>query len=170
VQSLAGSLHVTVAQLEKAHEQALQQTIQRAYSDKKITKQQETDLLNKAAEAQDPCAAVDRVAAAHAHLKASRAAVVSAVAAKLQMQPSTLQSDLASGQTIPQLAAAKGVSVNDVNTTYLDAVRHELNLAVQRGDVTTSQADQAFTRIQKAVAQGYYPLLQSGHEPGNMMW
>ena len=81
----------------------------------------------------------------------------------LDEYPRTLQADLASGQTIPQIAKAQNVPLADVNTAYLDAVRSQLQAAVGAHTITQPQADKAYADVQQAVAQGRYPLLEPHH-------
>ena len=166
VQALASNLHVSVSTLQTANRNAVTTTIQRAYNDHQISRSQENDLLNRVDQAKDPCTLVDRVVAYRDWAIAAHSAVVSAVATKLQMQPNMLEANLASGQTLAQIAASKGVSIADVNTTYLDAVQAQLNSAVQKGLLTHAQATKFYTSAQQAVAQGRYPLL----EPHGRNW
>jgi hypothetical protein len=160
-QTLASNLHISLSALQSANRSALKTTIERAYNDRQLTKTQENNLLNKVAQAKDPCAVVDQAVAIHDRLMAARTAVASAVAAKLQLEPSTLKADLASGQTLAQIAASKGVSIHDVNATYLNAVQVQLNSAEQQGVLTHEQATKIMADVQRAAAQGRYPLLES---------
>jgi hypothetical protein len=92
----------------------------------------------------------------------ARGSIVAAVATTLHLTPAALQSDLASGQTIPAIAAAQHVALDAVNQTYLAAVQGQLAQAVKSGLVTQAQADQASAMIQGMVAAGHYPLLERG--------
>jgi hypothetical protein len=165
--TLASNLNTDVAGLERANLKALEHTIQAAYADGRITHSQETALLDKASRlAAHPCEAVDRFMTMHQQFAAAHEAILSAVAAKLNMKPATLQADLASGQTIPEIAKAQNVPLQDVNTAYLDAVRGQLQAAVGAHTITQSQADQAYSAVQRAVASGKYPLLGPHHDEG----
>ena len=162
VQTLAKNLHVSQSQLDSATQAALRTTIQQAYKDGKITQAQETKLLNRVSQLDaHPCAAMGRMYGHHGGAMANaHQAVLSAVAAKLNLSAATLQSDLASGQTLPQIAAARHVSLADVNAAYLSAVHAQLTTAVSSGAITQQQANQAYTKVQQAVANGRYPLLE----------
>ncbi len=166
VQTLAKNLHVSQSQLESATQAALRTTIEQAYKDGKITQAQETKLLNRVSQLDaHPCAAMGRMYGHHGGqysgaLANARQAILSAVAAKLNLSAATLQSDLASGQTLPQIAAAQHVSIADVNATYLSALHAQLTTAVSSGAISQQQANQAYTKVQQAVANGHYPLLE----------
>src|SRR6185437_15709071 len=95
----------------------------------------------------------------------ARSAIASAVAGALKISTSTLDSDLAVGQTIPQIAAAQKVNLSDVNTAYLNAVKSQLSSAVSAGTITQAQSDAAYSKVQQAVQSGNYPLLgMRGHK------
>jgi AraC-like DNA-binding protein len=172
MRSLASNLHVSQAQLATATQDALKTTIQQAYKDGKITQAEETKLLDRASQlGSHPCATLESAFGHHGghagwqgrgQLAGARQAIVSAVAAKLNLQPAALESDLASGQTLAQIAAAQHVSINDVNAAYLGAVQGQLKTAVSNGAITQQQSDRIYTMIQQAVANGHYPLLK-GH-------
>jgi hypothetical protein len=160
-QTLAARLGVTTSRLASAQESALTTTIDRAYADGTITKTQQQRMLQRASQlGTDPCAAIGRWAAMH-HQKhaAANQAVVSAVASALQMQPTALSSALASGQTVPRLAASQHVSLAAVNAAYYAAVQNQLRTAVGNGTLTQSQSNAIYAKIQRAVANGRYPML-----------
>jgi hypothetical protein len=167
-QTLANNLHVSKSHLDMATQAALRTTIDQARKDGQITDAQHTALMNDVNQLDaHPCTTLGRIAQQHAR-KASAAlvgahqAVLSAVATKLGLSPATLQSDLDSGKTVQQIAAAQHVSISDVNTAYLDAVRTQLNTAVGNGMLTKQQSSQSYSKIEQAVAMGHYPLLE-GH-------
>jgi ribosome recycling factor len=170
IQTLASDLGVTTDKLKSANQDAAQKVIDQLAKDGKITtdqKNQMTQALQK--HASNPCAFVN-VAAAHKGLThdfrqglaPARAAVESAVAGALKISTNTLESDLAAGQTIPQIAAAQKVSLSDVNTAYLNAVKSQLSSAVGSGAITQDQSNAIYSRVQQAVQNGRYPLLGMG--------
>jgi len=164
-QALASHLKVTVAQLAAANKSALQTTIQKAYTNGDITKEQETNLLSKVAKfGSDPCADLASAAASLPESKMfaqAHQAVVTAVAGAVNLPPATLEQDLASGQSVAQIAAAQHVSLETVNAAYLGAVQTQLKSAVSNGTITQSQSDAAYSQIQGAVSRGKYPLLHA---------
>ena len=173
MQTLASDLGVTPDKLKSANQDAAQKVINQLASDGKISadeKNQLTQALQKYGA--NPCAFVPAHAARKGlrndigrMLAPARSAVESAVGASLKMSTSTLESDLAAGQTIPQLATAQKVSLSDVNTAYLNAIKSQLASAVSAGTITQQQSDAIYTRVQKAVQNGNYPLLNAkGHK------
>ncbi len=175
VQTLASNLGVSVSKLESANQAAAQKVIDQMYADGKITAAQKAKLEARLkANASNPCAALkdfphrhgagpnrDFVATAHAAIEA-------AVARSLNISTSTLESDLQAGKTIPQIASAQHVSINTVNTAYLNAVQTQLNSAVKQGLITQTMANNAYTQAKNAVAQGHYPLLDGGPHGGRL--
>ncbi len=169
-QALASNLHVSQAQLETATQDALKSTIQQAYTDGKITQAEETRLLNRVSQlGSHPCAALGPDFGRHGHrvgwlggvqLASARQAIENAVAAKLNLTPTALESDLASGQTVAQIASAQHVSLSEVNATYLSAVQGQLKTAVSNGAITQQQSDRIYAMVQQAVSYGRYPLLK----------
>ncbi|MGZ3665537.1 MAG: hypothetical protein ACXVDA_13760, partial [Ktedonobacterales bacterium] len=72
----------------------------------------------------------------------------------------TLQANLAAGQTIPQIAQAHHVTIADVNAAYLAQVQAMLAQAVSGGFITQDQSTMAYQAIQRSVTNGHYPLLE----------
>jgi hypothetical protein len=172
IQTLANDLGVTTDKLKSANQDAAQKVINQLASDGKITAAQKAELTQALQKyGSNPCAFVNMHGTGKGlgdHLQQAlapaRAAVQSAVAGALKISPSTLQSDLADGQTIPQIAAAQKVNLSDVNTAYLNAVKSRLGNAVSAGTITQEQSDAVYSRVQQAVQKGNYPLLDMrGH-------
>ena len=160
-QTLAIKLGVTTAQLVSANQSALTTTIDKAYADGAINKTQQQKMLQRVSQlGNDPCAAVGRAAAVHQQLVTARQATVSAVASALRMQPSALESALASGKSVPQLATAQNVDIHTVNGAYYTAIQNQLKMAVQNGNLTQAQSTGIYAKIQRAVANGRYPQIQ----------
>lgn len=174
--TLAKDLGVTPDKLKSANQDAAQKVINQMASDGKITADQKARLTQALQKyASSPCAFVDMRAARKGlgdgaglqqAFAPARAAVESAVAGSLKISTSTLKSDLAAGQTIPQIAAAQKVNISDVNTAYLNAVKTQLANAVSAGMITQSQSDAIYARVQQAVQSGHYPLLGMGGHSG----
>ena len=166
VHTLASRLKVSVAQLAAANKSALETTIQQAYTDGAITQAQETRMLDKIKQlGSDPCADLARLSAAHHQMgeryAGAHQAVVNAVAGAVNLPPATLEQDLASGQTVPQIASAQHVSLAAVDAAYLAAVQTQLKMAVAKGMITQAQSDTAYSAIQRAVSKGQYPWLRA---------
>jgi hypothetical protein len=95
-----------------------------------------------------------------AQLQGARQQIEAAVASTLKLSTATLDSDLAAGQTITQIAKAQGVALSTVNTAYLNAVQATLKTAVSNGTLTQAQSDALLAQVQRAVNAGHYPLLE----------
>ncbi len=67
--------------------------------------------------------------------------VWTAVAKKLGLTYAELNAALQNGQTVAQLAQAKGVSLNDLKTAALDAMKASFAELVKQGVMTQQQAD-----------------------------
>jgi hypothetical protein len=170
IQTLAKDLGVTPDKLKSANQDAAQTVINQLASDGKITADEKTRLTQTLQRhANNPCAFVNvmgtRAGLRHdigQALAPARSAVESAVAGALKISTTTLESDLAAGQTIPQIATAQKVNLSDVNTAYLNAVKTQLANAVSADTITQDQSTAIYTRVQQAVQNGRYPLLGAG--------
>lgn len=174
LQTLASDLGVSADKLKSANQDAAQKVINQLASDGKISATQKNELTQALQKyADSPCAFVNLHAARKGltsdvkrALAPARAAVESAVAGSLKISTSTLESDLAAGQTIPQIATAQKVNLSDVNTAYLNAVKSQLASAVSSNAITQDQSNALYTRVQQAVQKGHYPLLEMGGHKG----
>jgi 3-hydroxyacyl-CoA dehydrogenase len=90
--------------------------------------------------------------------------VVKAVADKLGVTVVDLQTQLKAGQTLSDIAKAKGVSDQDLRTAAVNALQPQLDAAVTAGKLTQQQEDSILQRIQ----QGQWPMLlgerMGGHQ------
>ncbi len=176
-QQLAHDLGVTTDKLEQANQDAAQKTIDKMYADGKLTTYEKSQLEQHLQQLKsNPCQALSksRVGTGSAttgglnSLAANfRPALEQAVAGKLGITTTTLDADLAAGQTIPQIAKARNVDINSVNAAYLAQVQMALSQAVSGGFITQAQSTMAYQAIQRSVANGHYPLLDTsyGHQP-----
>lgn len=172
--TLASQLGVTSDKLKASQQAAAQKVIDQMAADGKITASEQARLTqalkNRAANA---CAFVraaagKRLVASYAGrvLQGSRSAIESAVAAKLNLTQGQLDANLASGQTVTQIATAQKVDISSVNDAYLGAVKSALDGAARSGQLTQDQSSAIYTRVRKAVQNGHYPLLEGGkHQP-----
>lgn len=171
-QTLASQLGVSETKLENANSAALQAVINQMAKDGKISSKQQS-LLQQALQeySSKPCSHINQLlnqakkgngGALQQVLAGARQSVETPVAAKLGISPQTLDSDLAAGQTISQIAAARHVSLSSVNQVYLGAVQKLLTQAASQGYLTESQSSALYSRISAAVQSGHYPLLDSG--------
>ncbi|PZR97229.1 MAG: hypothetical protein DLM69_09920 [Candidatus Chloroheliales bacterium] len=75
---------------------------------------------------------------------------IQAVATKLGITTSELMTDLKSGQTLADIAKSKNVSVADLKTAIINAIKPTLDTAVKNGTLTQAQEDSIIQRIQSA--------------------
>lgn len=172
-QQLAQNLGVTTAKLEQANQDAAQKTIDKMYADGKITAFEKSQIEQRLQQFKsNPCQALSKgqlgmMSGAQNGLSGlasgARPALEKVVADKLGITTTTLEADLASGQTIPQIAQARHVAISDVNAAYLAQVQTMLSQAVSGGFITQAQSDMASQAIQRSVANGHYPMLEQGH-------
>lgn len=181
--TLASELHITQQQLAQDNQAAIEKALDQMQADGKITAAQKTQIEQRLQNAsQHPCALLDRGLKAGRHggpggpgghlgaqLGDARQQIEAAVAPTLKLSAATLDGDLAAGQTIAQIAKVQGVSLDAVNTAYLNAVQAALKKAVSNGTLTQVQSTALYAKVQQAVTAGHYPLLErpAGH-PGGM--
>lgn len=177
-QTLANQLGVSTTALEQANATAIQQTLAQMQKDGTLTPF-EVNTLQKVLQEYEsqPCAkiksALSQMGSGHGSgegdtaqlqtmVKGVRGLLENAVAQKLNLSPSTLDSDLAHGQTIQQLASAQHVKLSDVSAAYLSAAQSLLGMAVSDGTITQAQSDFVYQMLSHAVASGHFPLLDTG--------
>jgi uncharacterized protein YidB (DUF937 family) len=74
--------------------------------------------------------------------------VVGASADVLQMDRTEIVSALRSGQSLAEIAQAKGMGVEDFTSALLQSVKGKLDAKVADGSITQERADRAYTAIQ----------------------
>lgn len=179
-QTLANQLGVSTTALEQANAAAIQQTLTQMRNDGTLTQFEVNALQNvlKQFESQ-PCAKIksalsqmgsgqsagggdENTAQLQTMVKGIRGLLENAVAQKLNLSASTLDSDLAHGQTVQQLATAQHVKLSDVSASYLSTAQSLLGMAVSNGTITQAQSDFVYQMLSHAVAAGHFPLLDKG--------
>jgi hypothetical protein len=164
-QTLAKQLGVNESKLESANRAALQIVIEQMAKDGTITSQQESRLLQAVQKyGSQPCSHLNQFAhwakgENHQMLAQARQSIVTSVAASLGISTSTLESDLKAGQTIPEIAKARNVSLSAVNAAYLGTVKSLLSQAVSKKEITQDQSNTIYSHVTAAVNAGRYPLL-----------
>jgi hypothetical protein len=168
VQTLATKLGVSQSQLESDNSAALQTVITQMAKDGTITSKQESALQQALRKyGKEPCSHLGELAQLargeyagwKMALKEARQSIAASVAASLGITTQTLAADLQAGQTIPQIASARHVALDTVNSAYLGAVKKVLNQAVSNDDLTQTKADAIYSQVTSAVSAGHYPLL-----------
>lgn len=116
------------------------------------------------AAAPSPAAAAPKAGAGdssrHAAMRLIRRAEFVSEAQVLGVKPKDLRADLKNGQTVEQLAQAKGMDKSQFETALVAALKPRLDALVDRGAVTRGQADAAIDRIQK----GHVPFWKGIHD------
>jgi hypothetical protein len=164
-QTLAKQLGVSESKLEIANSAALQTVIEQMAKDGTITSQQESKLLQMVQKyGSQPCSHLNQFAHRargnnYQILAGARQSIMTPVAASLGISTSTLESDLKAGQTIPEIAKARNVSLSAVNSAYLGAVKSLLAQAVSKNEITQDESNTLYSHVTAWVNAGRYPLL-----------
>ena len=80
-------------------------------------------------------------------------ALLVAAAQYLQLDRATLANDLRSGQSLAQIASARGKSVTGLEAALVDAVRVKLDAAVKAGRMTSAGEQRVLARVQRVVGR-----------------
>jgi hypothetical protein len=93
-------------------------------------------------------------------------AMLEAAAQKLGMTTTELLTQLRSGQTLAQIAQAKGTTEQAVIDAALAAAKTRLNQAVTDGDLTQAQADTIYTQLEQKGSRLFTPRGRGFHGRG----
>lgn len=173
-QALANDLKVAPSALEQANIDAMTQVLDQMVKDGQITKTERDQIVPLLKQlGVSPCTQLTNGKAIMQYLQgnplivqqalAAHAALNSAVAGALHMTPDALSTALGNHKTVAQLAKQQSVSIDAVNTAYLNAAKSFLAQAVSSGMITQAQADGLNKTLAQAVAKGSYPLLDVGN-------
>lgn len=91
--------------------------------------------------------------------RAIRRAVVESEADVLGITPKTLRADLRKGETVAELAKAKGMTEEQFETKLIAVARPRLETLVDHKVITQAEADKAIDRISK----GHIPFWNGIH-------
>lgn len=83
------------------------------------------------------------------YLKQYGPTIKSQIAQGLHLTPDTLTTDLNSGETLSQVAAAQGISAAQLQTIVANAIQSGLQPVVASGSLTQKQVDRLVQRMQK---------------------
>lgn len=171
--NLASDLNLSgTSALEAANVKALQQTLAQMARDGEITPAEESATASVASQlgtnlcahlnAQSIMGALASNSLVTTQFLTARKALLDGTASALGMPSSTLSSDLESGKTVAALAQVQHASLPDVEKAYLAAANTFLAQDVTNGVITAAQQREISAMLQKAVAQGHFPLLDGG--------
>lgn len=134
---LAHDLGKSQAQVDQALSQALQQTLADEVAAGKLTPKQ-ADALRSKLGANPGCPALGSKKPASPALPTVGASVI---AQALGISPKELESDMAQGQTVAQIAAAKGITEDQFRTNLINALQSKLDAMVKSGQLTQADED-----------------------------
>ncbi len=83
--------------------------------------------------------------------------MIDAFANALGLTPEELESRLAAGETLWQIALSEGYSAEEFSQLWIEARTSALEEAVADGVITQEQADWMISRMQARQAAGYHP-------------
>jgi uncharacterized protein YidB (DUF937 family) len=99
--------------------------------------------------------------------------VWTAVAKKLGMTYAELNTAVQNGQTVSQLAQAKGISLDELKAAALNTMKSSFADLVKQGVMTQEQADWMLDHMDDMPMfnfdQGFGPGMMNGRVPGGMM-
>ncbi len=150
-QALADQLGVSVDQLEAARQAALNNVLEQAVANGKITEEQAQNIRDH------PFAArrgLLRNAAQRLHNAV--ADVFSAAAKTIGISNDEMKTDLQNGQSLAQIAADHNVSTDALKAGITSEVQSQLDQAVANGTIDQAKAD----KISAALAQRLDTLIQ----------
>ncbi len=147
---LAAALGIQRTELDSAMSSAANQTLSAAVADGTIT-QAQADRMNERLQGGDFGAFFGGRGGRHGGpmVAGLHEAVLGAAAQTLGMTADELHTALHDGQTIADLAAAKGTTAQAVQDAALAAAKTTLDQAVAAGTITQAQADQIYTHMQE---------------------
>jgi polyhydroxyalkanoate synthesis regulator phasin len=147
---LAGNLGKTQAQVFQALQQARNQTIDDAVKNGDLT-QSQADKIKSALASKPQCALGRRgfglPGLGTRGLAGVGTVVVDDTAKVLGISSDQLRQDLRGGQTLQQLASAKGMDTSTFQNKVADQVKTDLDPKVKSGDLTQSQEDRLVNSI-----------------------
>jgi hypothetical protein len=142
----------TQAQINTAFQKAIAETLADEVKSGQIT-QAHADAINKKLSNQTPCALPGSLGGKHpggnkAAIAAYMQQYIAASAAALGVSESQLKTDLAGGQSLSQVAAAKHVSEADFRTKLIANLKPALDKAVTDKKLTSQQETLIVQRLQ----------------------
>jgi len=142
-QDLAKRLGVSADKLQKAESGAAQDTIDQMVKDGKITQAQANEIKSRLGSATN-CQFQDK--GGHGQFDAGKmqkylASAEAQVAQGLHISSSDLTSQLQSGKSLHDIAAAHNVSDTQLKSLLTNAIQSTLKQAVSAGDITQSEAE-----------------------------
>jgi polyhydroxyalkanoate synthesis regulator phasin len=150
---LAGVLGIERAKLDEALKTAGDQTIDHALQEGKIT-QEQADKLRSRVDQGWPFFGCPKGGAWDSGGKIGHGGLSQPLADALGITLEDLQAALKEGKTVADLAAGKGLTVEQVQDKILADVKLQLDQAVKDGKLTQDKADEAYTSLEQRIKSG----------------
>lgn len=151
MKNFANEIHKSQAEINAAFQKAIADTLADEVKNKQIT-QAQADAIKKKLANQTPCTLPSNLGrtghSAPPTIKAFMQQYLAAAAAALGLTAAQLQSDLASGQSLSQVAAAQNVSEADFRTKLIAGLKPSLDAAVTKKTLTAAQEQEILNRLQ----------------------
>jgi hypothetical protein len=146
---VAGNLGIEVTVLEQAIKDAKLSLVDEALADGRISEEQAEAARERinSGEGAGFGRLTERHHKRHDRAMKVRGAVIEQAAAALGIAADELKDELRSGKSIADVAAERGVTLDDVKSQILDAAKTKLDGAVAEGRIDQAHADQALQRL-----------------------
>jgi guanyl-specific ribonuclease Sa len=162
--NLATALGISQAKLTTGLQQAYTQTVNQEVASGKITQQQADKILTRISNGQ-PLPGLMGMGFGNRQSVAGRVygkhdpgmgnfMIIKPLASALGITSKVLMADLHSGQTIAALAAAKGTTVAELQSTILGSIQTQLTSAVSSGKMTQTQETQIYNKLETSINSG----------------
>ena len=158
---LAGALGIDRTKLDTALKTAANQTVDQALQEGQITQQQADQMRSRISQG-FPFFGM-KMGGGKNGAGGSFKATLKPLADALGMTPQDVVSALHSGKKVSDLAASKGMTLSQVQSKMLAAIKARLDKAVKGGKLTQTQANQAYGVLQQDITSGnWVNQLQNG--------
>ena len=150
ISHFASDLKSNQTAINNAYQQAIGQTLADEVKNGTLT-QAQADKIKQALAGKQPCALVNGLApTAKAGIAQYRQALMIAAASALGITPQQLRTDLASGMTLSQIAAAQkpAITEDQFRTKLIANIKPLLDKAVTDKKLTSAQEQQILQRLQ----------------------
>ena len=152
MKNFANEIHKSQAEINAAFQKAIADTLADEVKSKQIT-QAQADAIRKKLANQTPCTLPNNPGRGGGHapvptIKGFMQQYLAAAAAALGVTQAQLQSDLAGGQSLSQVAASRNVSESDFRAKLIANVKPSLDAAVTNKTLTAAQEQEILNRLQ----------------------
>ncbi len=172
LKNFAANLGIDQTKLNSAYTSAINQTVDQAVKDGKLTADQATKIKDAAKTGfQGEFDFPGKDGLGRGGFGKGRAGgdfmngTLDAAAKSLNITTAELKTDLQAGQSIADVAKAKNVDIQTVKTAVLAAIKADLDTAVKNSKLTQAQADTMYTKISGNIDQ-IISSTHAGHKRG----